>query len=215
MAANRLLIADDHVIVRAGLKTMLKDICPFAQIDEAVNGDQVIDFIKRNEYDLIVLDINMPETDSIALVTNMFAYREKSKVLVFSMNSETLYAKRFLKLGVLGYLDKESEADEIRKAAEQVLNGTIYMSDKLKKYFYEDMMAKRTDNPFEKLSNRELQLAKYLLLGYSHAEIKKTLNLHSSTIGTHKIRSFEKLKIRNIFELRELAKLYQIDVSKI
>ena len=155
----------------------------------------------------------MPETDSIALVTDLFAYREKSRILIFSMNAETLYAKRYLKLGVLGYLHKESEGAEIRKAIGNVLNGTLYMSENLKKYLYEDMLQRRTDNPFEKLSGREIQIAKYLLRGYSHSDIKKTLNLHSSTIGTHKIRFFEKLKIKNIFELRELARLYQIDFS--
>ena len=215
MKFNKFLIADDHVIVRSGLKTIIKEMSPFAGFDEAVNGDQVIAFIKNNDYDAIVLDINMPETDSIALVSNLFAYKENSKVLIFSMNAESLYAKRFLKLGVLGYLVKESPANEIRKAIENVMSGTAYMSEDLKRYFYEDLMTRRTDNPFEKLSNREIQIAKYLLLGYSHSEIKHTLNLHSSTVGTHKIRFFEKLKIRNIFELRELAKLYQIDISKI
>lgn len=215
MGASKFLIADDHVIVRAGLKTIIREMCPFAEFDEAVNGEQVIGYIKSKEHDLIILDINMPETDAIALVTNLFAYKEHSKVLIFSMNAETLYAKRFMKLGVLGYLDKESQASEIRKAIENVMSGTAYMSENLKRYFYEDMMAKRTDNPFEKLSNREIQIAKYLLRGYSHAEIKKTLNLHSSTVGTHKLRFFEKLKIKNIFELRELAKLYQVDISKI
>jgi len=215
MKVNRALIADDHVIVRAGLKTLMKDISPFMQFDEAVNGDQVIHLIKNNEYDIIVLDVNMPDTDSISLVSNLFAYKEKSRVLIFSMNSENLYAKRFLKLGVLGYLDKESGAEEIRKAIDNVMNGVVYMSDNLKRYFYEDMMTVKAENPFDKLSNREIQIAKYLLQGYSHTQIKKTLNLHSSTIGTHKIRSFEKLKVNNVIELRELAILYQLDLSKI
>jgi two-component system invasion response regulator UvrY len=215
MRTNRFLIADDHVIVRAGLKTLIKELSPFAVFDEAGNGDQVADLVKMNDYDLIILDINMPETDSIALVSNLFVYKPAGRILIFSMNAETLYAKRFLKLGVLGYLDKESPAEEIRKAISTVLNGASYMSESLKRYFYEDMMAKRTDNPFEKLSNREIQIAKYLLQGYSYAEIKKTLNLHSSTVGTHKLRFFEKLKIRNLFELRELAKIYQVDLLKI
>jgi DNA-binding NarL/FixJ family response regulator len=116
---------------------------------------------------------------------------------------------------VLGYLDKESSAEEIKKAIQNVLNGNLYISPDLKKHLYEDMMAKRTENPFEKLSNREIQIAKYLLLGYSHAEIKKTLNLHSSTIGTHRLRFFQKLKIKNLFELGELVKLYQMDFSKV
>ena len=215
MGTTKWLIADDHAIVRAGLKTIMKDIQPFSQCDEAVNGDEAIELVKKNDYDMIILDINMPETDSIAMVSNIFAYKEKSKVLIFSMQSEELYAKRYLKLGVLGYLDKESKGEEIKKAIENVLNGTMYMSPNLKKHFYEDMRAKRTDNPFEKLSNREIQIAKYLLLGYSYAEIKKTLNLHSSTVGTHRIRFFEKLKIKNLFELGELAKLYQVDLSRL
>jgi len=215
MRSDKFLVADDHAIVREGLKTLMKDIRPFAHCDEAVNGDQVIDYVKSNHYDIIILDVNMPETDCITMVTNILAYKEKSRILIFSMKSEELYARRFLKLGVLGYLDKESNADEIKKAILNVLNGQIYISSNLKRHFYEDMMTKRTDNPFEKLSNREIQIAKYLLLGYSHAEIKKMLNLHSSTIGTHRLRFFEKLKIKNLFELGELVKLYQVDLSKL
>ena len=215
MRANRALIADDHVIVRAGLKTVLRDVSPFMQVDEAVNGDQVFDFVKKNEYDILVLDVNMPDTDAIALVSNVIAYREKIKILIFSMNSENLYAKRFLKLGVLGYLDKESGADEIRKAVTAVLNGTIYMSETLKRFFLDDLNTEKKDNPFEKLSNREIQIAKYLLQGSSLLDIRKALNLHSSTVGTHKTRTFEKLNVKNVFELRELANLYQLDISKI
>jgi len=215
MKNKKLLIADDHSIVRAGLKTVIKGISPFACFDEAVNGDEVISLVKDNDYDMIVLDINMPETDPILLISHLFAHRENCRILIFSINPEALYAKRFLKLGVLGYLNKESNAEEIKKAIENVLNGDMYISPRLKKYLYEDMMAKRTDNPFEELSNREMEIAKYLLLGYSQAEIKKLLNLHSSTLGTHKVRFFEKLKIKNIFELGELARLYQIDFSKI
>ncbi len=118
MRADKFLVADDHAIVRAGLKTLMRDIRPFAQCDEAVNGDQAIDLVKKNNYDIIILDVNMPDTDSITMVTNILAYKEKSRILIFSMKSEELYAKRFLKLGVLGYLDKESNAEEIKKAIE-------------------------------------------------------------------------------------------------
>jgi len=215
MKANRALIADDHVIVRAGLKTILREMSPFMQVDEAINGDQVFSFVKKNEYDILIFDVNMPDTDAIAMVSNVIAYRSKSKILIFSMNSEHLYAKRFLKLGVLGYLDKESEADEIRKAINSVLSGTVYMSESLKRFFVDDLSSQRKQNPFEQLSNREIQIAKYLLKGYSLMDIQKALNLHSSTVGTHKTRSFEKLKVKNVFELRELANLYDLDLTKI
>jgi len=215
MTTNRFLVADDHSIVRMGLKTLIKDIQPFPQVEEAADGDTVTALVKKNDYDKIVMDFKMPGTDAMTLISNLLAYKEKTRILIFSMNSEILYAKRLLKLGVLGYLSKESPAEEIRLAIETVLNGQLYMSPELKKYMYEDMVTKKTDNSFEKLSNREIQLAKYFLLGYSVSEIMKTLNLHSSTIGTHKLRIFEKLKVKNVLELAELAKLYQLDPSQI
>jgi two-component system, NarL family, invasion response regulator UvrY len=215
MTTNKFLVADDHAIVRTGLKTVIKELHPFAQVEEAAEGDTVTALVKKNDYDMLILDINMPGTDAMTLICNLLAHKEKTKILVFSMNSEILYAKRLFKLGVLGYLDKEAPAEEIRNAIESVLSGQLYMSPDLKKYLYEDMLTKKTDDPFEKLSNREIQIAKYLLLGYSVSEISTTLNLHSSTIGTHKLRFFEKLKVKNVFELEELAKLYQLDPSKI
>src|SRR5258707_10527367 len=128
MRTERVLIADDHAIVRAGLKTVIKDIRPFAHFEKAVNGKEVIDLVKNNHHDMIILDIVMPDTDSITMVNNIFACRAKSRVLIYSMKAEELYAKRFLKLGVLGYLNKGSSAEEIKKAIENVVNGNMYMS---------------------------------------------------------------------------------------
>jgi len=216
MKTNRVLIADDHTIVRSGLKLIIQDLLPSTVFDEASNGDQVIAHVKKHDYEMIVLDINMPGTDSIALVTNLFAYREQSKILIYSMNSEDLYAKRFIKLGVLGYLNKESTAEEIKKAIASVLRGDNYISRRLKKDLSEDMQSKKGgDNPFEKLSDREIQTVKYLLHGYSLREIRKILNVHSSTVGTYKTRIFEKLKIKTVRDLGELARMYQLEISKL
>jgi len=209
-------LADDHTIVRAGMKLIIQDLLPSVAFHEAYNGDQVIAFAKKHDYELIVLDINMPDTDSIALVTNLFAYREHSKILIYSMNSEDLYAKRYLQLGVLGYLNKESGSDEIKKAVASVLKGEIYISKKLRKTLDgEGNSSKGVANPFQKLSDREIQTVKYLLDGYSLLEIKKILNVHSSTVGTYKTRIFEKLKIKTIRDLGELAKMYRLETSKL
>ena len=215
MTTKRFLVADDHSIVRTGIKTLLKDIQPFAQVDEAADGDLVTELVKKNDYDMVVMDFNMPGTDAMTLISNLLAYKEKVRILVFSMNSEKLYAKRLLKLGILGYLSKESPSEEIRQALETVSNGQLYLSPELKRYMYEDVYIHKRDNPFEKLSNREIQIAKYFLLGFSVSEIMKTLNLHSSTVATHKLRCFEKLNVKNVFELGELAKLHRIDPATI
>ena len=216
MGATRVLIADDHTIVRSGIKLIIQDLLPSTTIDEASNGDEVISCVKKYDYELIVLDINMPDTDSITLVSNLFVYRQQPRILIYTMNSEELYAKRYLKLGVLGYLNKESKAEEIRKAITCVLKGDVYISKKLKKELSEDTQSKKgADNPFEKLSDREIQIVKYLLHGYSPLEIRKILNIHSSTVGTYKTRIFEKLKIRTLRDLDELAKMYQLEISKL
>lgn len=216
METNRVLIADDHTIVRSGIKLIIQELLPSTVIDEASNGDEVIIWVKKYDYDLIVLDINMPYTDSITLVTNLFAYREHSKILIYSMNSEDLYAKRFIKLGVLGYLNKESRSEEIRRAITCVLRGELYISKKVRKDLSEEMHSKKGgENPFKKLSDREIQTVKYLLHGYSLLEIKKILNVHSSTVGTYKTRIFEKLKIKTVRDLDELAKMYQVEISKL
>ena len=174
----------------------------------------MIAFVKKNDYELIVLDINMPYTDSVTLVTNVFAYRELSKILIYSMNSEELYAIRFIKLGVLGYLNKESRSDEIRQALTCVLKGDVYISKKLRKELNEDMHSKKgADNPFERLSDREIQTVKYLLNGYSLLEIRKILNVHSSTVGTYKARIFEKLKIKTLHDLDRLARIYHLETA--
>jgi DNA-binding NarL/FixJ family response regulator len=216
METNRVLIADDHTIVRSGIRLILQDLLPMTAIDEASNGDEVISCVKKNDYELIVLDINMPDTDSITLVGNLFAYREHCKILIYTMNSEDLYAKRYIKLGVLGYLNKESKSEEIRRAITLVLNGDIYVSKKIKKELSDDVQSKKgSDNPFDTLSDREIQTVKYLLHGYSPLEIRKILNVHSSTVGTYKTRIFEKLKVKTLRELGELAKMYQLEIFKL
>jgi two-component system invasion response regulator UvrY len=216
MATNRILIADDHTIVRSGIKLILQDLLPSSMIDEASNGDEVFTCVKKYDYELIVLDINMPDTDSITLVGNLLAYRAHSRILIYTMNSEELYARRYIKLGVLGYLNKESRSEEIRKAITSVLNGDVYVSKKVKKELSEDTQSKkRAENPFDLLSDREIQTVKYLLHGYSPLDIRRILNVHSSTIGTYKTRIFEKLKIKTLHDLEELAKMYHMEISKL
>jgi len=215
MEANRVLLADDHTIVRSGMKLIIQSLLPCTVIDEASNGNDVLACVKKHEYELIVLDVNMPDTDSISLVTNLLAYKENCRILIYTMNPEELYAKRYIKLGVLGYLSKESNAEEIKKAITCILNGEVYVSKKIKNSLNEDLHSKKgADNPFDKLSEREIQIAKYLLHGYSLLEIKGILNIHVSTVGTYKTRIYEKLKIKTLHDLDELARIHQLEISK-
>ena len=132
------------------------------------------------------------------------------KILMFSMNDEEVYARRYLKMGVMGYIKKDEHVDEIKKAITTVLNNKKYISMGLSQLLIEDMHSKHPENPFDSLSLREFEIAGHLIRGESVAEICQKLKLHPSTVGTHKSRIFEKLKCSNIIDLNLLAKVHNI-----
>jgi len=205
-----LLLADDHAMIRAGLKVLISSFWPHYHIDEAEDGDSAFEKIKQHNYDLMLLDINMPATDSFALVSNIIALKPQMKIIMFSMYDETVYAQRFLKIGVKGYLQKDEGADEIKKAITMVLDNKKYVSPRLGELLLENLESKGTENPFDRLSARELEIALHLVRGESVAEICNRLTLHSSTVGTHKARIFQKLGCTNVIDLNSLAKAYNI-----
>jgi DNA-binding NarL/FixJ family response regulator len=129
---------------------------------------------------------------------------------MFSVYPDSLYAKRFLKLGAKGYLNKESGNDVIIQAVKSVLNGSIYMSNNLIQKITDDLISERTENVFEKLSDRELEVCLYIIKGFGITEIATILNLSTSTVGTHKARLFEKVGVQKEIELQQLAKQYNI-----
>ena len=113
---KNILIADDHSIIRTGLKLIIGSFMPLSKFDEAGDGSSCFEKIKKNNYDLLILDVNMPNTDSFVLVSNILALKPEMKILMFSMNDEEVYAKRYLKMGVMGYIKKDEHADEIKKS---------------------------------------------------------------------------------------------------
>ena len=209
----RLLLVDDHFIIRAGLKLIIESFMPHSKIDEAEDGDSSFEKVRNNDYDLLILDVNMPNTDSFTLVSNMLALKPDLKILMFSMNDEEVYAKRYLKMGVMGYVKKDEHADEIKKAINTVLNSRKYISPGLSQILIEDLHNNKAENPFDNLSLREFEIVRHLVRGESVAEICQKLNLHSSTVGTHKSRIYEKLQCSNIIDLNLLAKVHNVIAS--
>jgi two-component system invasion response regulator UvrY len=205
----KILIIDDHTIVRTGIKLLTKPRLN-AETDEAANGKEALKRIREKAYDIVLLDINIPDTDCGKLLSTILSLLPKAKILVFSMNEEDLFAKHYLKLGARGFLSKNSSDNQIIKAIQQVLNGKRYISPELVEILAEDIAGIKSSNPFELLSERELAVVGYLIKGSSIAEICEITNLHPSTIGTYKARIFEKLAIKNLVDLTELARIYNI-----
>jgi DNA-binding NarL/FixJ family response regulator len=206
----RILLADDHQIVRSGLKMVIESLFLQVDVDEAWDGESALRLIKARLYDLIILDVSMPKTDSFGLVANILAHAPSSKILICSMNAEEVYAKKYIQSGASGYLSKKSTSAEIKDAITMVLDGRKYISPALANKLTEQALGTTKGNLFDSLSAREFEILQHLVRGASVGEISRTLSLHTSTVGTHKGRIFEKLKVRNLVELNELAKVHNV-----
>lgn len=204
----RFLLVDDHAIIRTGVSIVLTTLFPNCQVDEADGGDFALEYVKANDYDIVILDLNMPHTDSGTLVPGLLSQKPDLKILIFTMAPESVVAKHYLKLGVSGFVSKEVSMEELKKAVVQILQNKRYLSEDLVFELTQVQLKNKSLNPFENLSKRELQLLTYLIKGDSISDIAESMNIGKSTVATHKANIFEKLQISNIIELREMARLY-------
>lgn len=207
---KRFLLVDDHVVVRSGIKILLSEMHNPSEIHEAMNGDSAVEKLKENKYDLVLLDIQMPNTDTLGLMEYIHITYPDAKVLMFSMSAENIYAKRFMKAGAYGFISKESPLEEITRAINIILNGKKYISETLAEKLAEDSFSGKSSNPFNELSPREFEIVSLLLEGKTVTDISHALNIQTSTVGTHKARLFEKLGVTNILELKEMATTYNL-----
>lgn len=211
-AITNILIVDDHSMIRDGLINLfvLGNLVRNCKIEEANDGDSAYKKIKKNNYQLIILDVQMPGTDIFALVENILIIKPQTNILMFSMTREDMYAKRFLQLGAKGFVNKDAHTEEIKKAILTVLDGERYLSQQLKNELTNVALGKKQINPFENLTTREFEILQLLLNGESLPKISDLLHIHSSTLGTHKKKILDKLNCRNIVELTLLARVNNI-----
>ena len=208
----KFLVIDDHPIVVLGIKLSLQDIYPNLQVTELCNVKEIFKSIESTKFDLIFLDVNIPGIESAILLEQIIQRYPAAKILIYSMTSEDLYAKRFLRLGAMGFLSKEASPKELTRAVEVILAGKNYISENLSQIILRDFQKRRPDNAFESLSQREMEVTRLLVKGVSMQNISEVMNLHTSTVSTYKTRIFNKLNVGNIIDLKELAKIYNLDL---
>ena len=206
----RILLADDHEVIRSGLKYFMNSVVTHPVIHEAWDGNSTLEKVKDNDYHLIIMDLNMPQTNCFELLTTIIDIRPDTKILIFSINPEDVHAKRYLQLGAKGYISKNASPAELGNAINTILENKRYISPSLTHVFTGDKSLKKTDNPFDILSAREFEIVQQLIQGKSLTDIRDALHLKSSTVSTYKGRIFEKLKCKNIIEVVQLAKAYNI-----
>ncbi len=200
-----ILIADDHAIVRKGLKQILAETQDMVVAGEACNGFEVMEKVRNNHYDVLLLDISMPGKSGLDILKELKMENPKLPVLVLSMYPEEQYAVRVLRAGASGYLTKESAPEELVVAMRKVARGKKYVSPSLAEKLAVDLEVDASKPPHETLSDREYQVLCMIASGKTVGEIAEKLSLSAKTISTYRARILEKMNMKNSAELTHYA----------
>lgn len=192
----RILIADDHVIIRQGLKQILADAFSQAVFGEANNGHEALELIYKQPWDIVLLDITMPGKSGLDVLKQVVDAQPNMAVLVLSMHPEDQYAVRVLKTGAAGYLTKNTASDEVVNAVKKVIAGGKYVSTSLAESLATSLNSPVGKAPHEILSDREYQVMRLIAIGRSVKEIAFELSLSVKTISTYRTRIMEKMKLK-------------------
>ena len=199
----RILIADDHVLIREGLKKILKNAPDLIVASEAQNAQEVLDSVRKTRVDVVVLDISLPGRSGLEVLKDLKQEYPSLPVLILSMHPEDRFATRSLKAGAAGYLTKECAAEDLIVAIRRVVGGRKYVSDSLSEKLAWQL---ETDAPLhEALSNREYQVLCLIASGKKAKEIAEDLALSVNTINTYRARILEKMKMTKDAELIRYA----------
>lgn len=206
----QMLIAEDHAIVRKGLEQIIKDEYTDSNIEFATNGDEAYSMVNGTPYDLVVLDINLPGTNSVGLFQQLLTLQPDLKILICSKSPEKIFAFRYLRLGASGYVEQSVPDDVLRDAVKGVLAGKKYCSNAVTDQIAERFSGRIPTNPFDLLSDKEFEVGLHLIKGLQINEIAEVLDVHQSTIAARKVRILKKAGVTNIVELFNLARQHKI-----
>ena len=201
----KILIADDHPVVRLGTKQIIEDASDMVVLDEAGDGDEVISKVYKNSYDVILLDISMPGRDGLDVLKQLQTEKPNIPVLILSMYTEEEYAIRALKSGAAGYLTKESAPFELITALRTVSEGKKYISSSLAQILASAVRTSDEIHPHKTLSEREYQVMRMICSGKNTTEIANKLSINVKTVSTYRTRTLKKMNLKNDVELTHYA----------
>jgi DNA-binding NarL/FixJ family response regulator len=202
----RIVLADDHAIVREGLKRIVADAQDFQVVGEAADGSAAMKAVRELEFDVLVLDLSMPGRSGMELIKLVKAEKPRVRILVLSMHQETQYAVRAIKSGASGYLTKESAPAQLEQAIRKIAGGGAYISaDVAEQLALGAMPGGDGGLPHETLSDREFEVFRLLVAGEAVTDIAHKLNLSVKTVSTHKANLMHKLGLANPTELVRYA----------
>jgi len=201
----RVVLADDHTIVREGLKQLLRATGEFEVVGEASDAFETLREVRQREFDVLLLDISMPGRSGLELIRQIKGERPRLKVLVLSMHHEHQYAVRAIRAGASGYLTKDSASTQLATALRKVASGGAYITPEVAEQLALGAMPQTDADPHTTLSDREFQVLRMIVDGRSVTEIAQDLNLSVKTVSSHKARMMQKLGVANPSELYRYA----------
>jgi two-component system invasion response regulator UvrY len=202
----RILIVDDHAIVRKGLKHLLLEEYPSSIIEELADGQSLVEKVINEAWDIVICDLDMPGRGGLDALRQIKEISPKLPVLIVSIYPEDQYAVRVLKAGAAGYLNKDVATEELAKAVRQILQGRKYVSSSITAKITEELGRNGGDRaPHELLTDREFEVFKLIASGRSVSEIAEKMSLSSTTISTHRARLLAKMHIKTNAELTRYA----------
>lgn len=196
--AIQVMIADDHSMIREGLKQLLELDGEFKVIAEACNGVDCIEKLKNVTPDILLLDINMPSMNGLEVLQNIKKLNYKIKVLVLTVHNEVEYLLKAVDIGINGYLLKDSESTELKQAIISVINGEDYIQPNLIPLLNSKMIDRNNDNEkMSKLTNRELEVLKLLSIGKLNRQVAEELQISERTVKNHVSNIFKKIEVKD------------------
>ncbi|HIE05617.1 MAG TPA: response regulator transcription factor [bacterium (Candidatus Stahlbacteria)] len=202
----KILLVDDHDIVRSGLKRIISDYKGTKIIGEVSSGEEAIEFVREQKPDVVIMDISMPGMDGLEATKRITERWPKIKILVLTVHPEETYALRILKAGALGYLQKNCSPEDLITGIKTVHRGKRFLlPESAQRVAYRMLESKDDLGPVDNLSDRELQVLYFLASGFEMKEIASKLKISYKTVETYRSRLMEKLKLKNIAELTKFA----------
>ena len=201
----KLLLADDHELVRTGIRRILEDVEDFKVVGEAINGEEAVKFCRKHNPDLVLMDMSMPGIGGLEATKQILRFTEGTRVIVLSVHKENPIPAKVMQVGAFGYLTKDSDPQEMIRAIRKVAAGQKYVSPDIAQQIALGQLDFKDGNPFEQLSERELEITLLLTRGAKVPDIAASLNISAKTVNTYRYRMFEKLRVSSDVALTHLA----------
>ena len=206
----KVLIADNHPIVRMGIKNVLNSVSDFEIIDDVATTTELFTKLKAITPDVVILEMDIPEINGIASLRKLKQEYPDIKVLIYSGQSEDVYALSTIRAGAFGYLSKTADLDYIISAVRKVSEGNMFITNELEQRLAFDEGTQKPRRFFRKLSTREVEVLKLLASGKRNKDVALGLNLNEKTVSTYKARLMKKLNVDNLVDLLQQAKALEL-----